>query len=135
VLAINICLRQPYFTMREQVVALSKVRKYRGEERVLSSKIKGGIKLSSFKRFAINKEGRALSLEYLKDVVITTDVPIQKDITKQTYELLKDRDHVLVVLYYADGKNRWVHAMANLKIGPKTGQYPMMILDPNNAAV
>ena len=133
-LAINICLRQPYFTMREQVVALSKVRKYRGEERVLSSKIKGGFQLSDFKRFAINKEGKALTLEYLKEVVITTDVPIQKEITKQTYALLQDLDHVLVVLYYEDGKNRWVHAMANLKIGPKTGQYPMMILDPNHAA-
>ena len=31
VLAINICLRQPYFTMREQVVALSKVRKCRDD--------------------------------------------------------------------------------------------------------
>ena len=133
-LAINICLRQPYFTMREQVVALSKVRKYRGEERVLNSKIKGGFQLSTFKRFAI-KDGKALTLEYLKEIEITLDIPIQKEITKQTYELLKDLDHVLVVLYYADGKNRWVHAMANLKIGPKTGQYPMMILDPNNAAV
>ena len=102
---------------------------------MLSSKIKGGFQLSDFKRFAINKDGRALTLEYLKEVVITPDVPIQKEITKQTYGLLQDLDHVLVVLYYADGKNRWVHAMANLKIGPKTGQYPMMILDPNNAAV
>ena len=134
-LAINICLRQPYFTMREQVVALSKVRKFLVNERVLSNKIKGGFQLSDFKRFAINKEGKALTLEYLKEVEITPEVPIQKEITKQTYELLKDVDHVLVVLYYANGKNRWVHAMANLKIGPKTGQYPMMILDPNNAAV
>ena len=134
-LAINICLRQPYFTMREQVVALSKVRKYRGEERVLDSKIKGGFQLSTFKRFAI-KDGRALTLEYLKEVVINPDVPIQKEITKQTYGLLQDLDHVLVVLYYENGrKDRWVHSMANLKIGSKTGKYSMMILDPNNAAV
>ena len=122
--------------MREQVVALSKVRKCRDDERVLNSKIKGGFKLSTFKRFAINKEGRALSLEYIKEIVITLDVPIQKEITKQTYALLQDLDHVLVVLYYADGRKvRWVHSMANLKIGSKTGQYSMMILDPNNAAV
>jgi hypothetical protein len=135
VLAINICLRQPYFTMREQVVALSKVRKFLVDERVLDSKRKGGFKLSDFKRFAI-KDGRALTLEYLKEVVINPEVPIQKEITKQTYALLQDLDHVLVVLYYADGKkNRWVHSMANLKIGSKTGKYSMMILDPNNAAV
>ena len=87
VMDINICLRQPYFTKREQVVNLCKLRKYRGEERVLNSKIKGGFKLSTFKRFAI-KDGRALSLEYIKEEVITPDVPIQKAIIKQTYELL-----------------------------------------------
>ena len=101
---------------------------------MLYSKLKGGFKLSTFKRFAI-KDGRALTLEYIKEVVITTDVPIQKEITKQTYGLLQDHDHVLVVLYYENGrKDRWVHAMANLKIGSKTGKYSMMILDPNNAA-
>ena len=133
-MAINICLREPYFTMREQVVALSKIRDHRVDELVLSSKIKGGFKLSTFKRFAI-KDGKALSLEYLKEVVITPDVPIQKEITKETYQLLQDLDHVLVVLYYANGRNdSWVHAVANLKISQKNGQYSMMILDPNNAA-
>ena len=118
-MAINICLREPYFTMREQVVALSKVRKRQDDERMLNNKIKGGFKLSIFKRFAI-KDGKALSLEYLKEVVITPDVPIQKEITKQTYRLLQDLDHVLVVLYYANGRNdRWVHAVANLKISQK----------------
>ena len=103
---------------------------------MLSSKIKGGFQLSDFKRFAINKDGRALTLEYLKEVVITTDVPIQKEITKQTYALLQDLDHMLVVLYYENGRNNsWGHSMANLKIGSKTGKYSMMILDPNNAAV
>ena len=63
VLDINICLRKPYFTMREQVVALSKVRNDRAEKEVLNNKIMGGVQLSTFKQFAINKDGRALSLE------------------------------------------------------------------------
>ena len=63
VLDINICLRKPYFTMREQVVELSKLRKHGGEERVLNYKIKGGFHLSTFKQFAINKDGKALSLK------------------------------------------------------------------------
>ena len=62
VLDINICLRQPYFTKREQVVDLSKVREHYGEEQVLNNKIKGGFQLSSFKQFAI-KDGKALSLK------------------------------------------------------------------------
>jgi hypothetical protein len=33
---INICLRKPYFTMREQVVNLSKVRNDQAEEKVLN---------------------------------------------------------------------------------------------------
>ena len=63
VLDMNICLRKPYFTKREQVVDLSKVRELVGEERVLKYKIKGGFKLSTFKQFAINKDGKALSLK------------------------------------------------------------------------
>ena len=102
VMDINICLRKPYFTKREQVVDLSKVREHRGEEWVLNNKILGGFQLSTFKQFAI-KDGRALSLNYIKEVVMTPEVPIQKAILKQTYELLKDLDHVMVVLYYADG--------------------------------
>ena len=66
VLANNICLRKPYFTKREQVVALSKVRRHGDDEVVLNSKIKGGIRLSTFKQFAINKDGMALSLNYIK---------------------------------------------------------------------
>ena len=67
---------------------------------MLNSKIKGGFQLSTFKQFAI-KDGRALSLEYLKEIVITPGVPIQKEIIKQSYELLQRLDHVLVILYYA----------------------------------
>ena len=90
---------------------------------MLNYKIKGGVKLSTFKQFAI-KDGRALSLNYIKEVVITPEVPIQKAILKQTYELLKDLDHVLVLLYYAEGeKDRLVHAVANLKISTKKGKY------------
>ena len=82
---------------------------------MLNSKIKGGFQLSTFKQFAI-KDGRALSLEFSKEIVITPEVPIQKAILKQTYELLEHLDHVLVVLWYADGKDRWVHAVANLRM-------------------
>ena len=63
VLDINICLRQPYFTKREQVVDLCKLREHYGEEQVLNYKIKGGFELSTFKQFAINKDGKALSLK------------------------------------------------------------------------
>jgi len=69
---------------------------------VLNYKIKGGFQLSTFKQFAI-KDGRALSLNYITDVAMTPEVPIQKAILKQTYELLKDLDHVMVVLWYVDG--------------------------------
>ena len=61
VLANNICLRKPYFTKREQVVDLSKVREHGSDEMVLNNKIKGGFQLSTFKQFAI-KDGKALSL-------------------------------------------------------------------------
>ena len=84
VLDMNICLRKPYLTMREQVVDLSKVRKQGGDERVLNYKIKGGFQLSTFKQFAI-KDGKALSLEYIRKVEITPEVHIQKAINKQTY--------------------------------------------------
>ena len=47
---------------------------------------------------------------------MTPEVPIQKAILKQTYELLEHLDHVLVVLWYADGQDRWVHAVANLRM-------------------
>ena len=70
---------------------------------MLNYKIKGGFHLSTFKHFAINKDGRALSLNYIREVEMTPEVPIQKAILKQTYELLKDLDHVMVVLYYVDG--------------------------------
>ena len=88
VLANNICLRKPYFTKREQVVDLSKVREQVGEKQVMNNKTKGGFHLSTFKQFAINEDGRALSLEFLKEVVITPGVPIQKEIIKKSYELL-----------------------------------------------
>ena len=67
---------------------------------MLNYKIKGGFKLSTFKQFAI-KDGMALSLELIKEIVITPGVPIQKEIIKQSYELLQHLDHVLVILYYA----------------------------------
>jgi hypothetical protein len=85
VLANNICLRKHYFTRREQVVDLSKVREHGGDEMVLNNKIKGGFQLSTFKQFAINKDGMALSLNYIKEVAMTPEVPIQKAILKQTY--------------------------------------------------
>ena len=68
---------------------------------MLNYKIKGGFQLSTFKQFAINKDGMALSLEFLKEIVITPGVPIQKEIIKKSYELLQHLDHVLVILYYA----------------------------------
>ena len=34
-------------------------------------------------------------------MVITPGVPIQKEILKQSHELLEHLDHVLVILYYA----------------------------------
>ena len=101
VLANNICLRKPYFTKREQVVDLSKVRNARAEKEVLNNKIKGGVQLSTFKQFAINEDGKALSLKLIKEIVITPGVPIQKEIIKKSYELLQHLDHVLVILYYA----------------------------------
>ena len=52
---------------------------------VLNNKIKGGFQLSTFKQFAINKDGMALSLNYIKEVAMTPEVPIQKAILKQTY--------------------------------------------------
>jgi hypothetical protein len=134
VMDINICLRHPYFTKREQVVNLSKVREHRGEEWVLNNKIKGGFEISTFKQFAINKDGRALSLNYIQSVETTPDVPIQKAILKQTYKLLEHLDHVLVVLYYAEGRDNRVHAVANLRMNQAKGKYYMLILDPNNAA-
>lgn len=131
--SINMCLREPYFTTREQI---QKLVNYRGKrhkleiEEKIGGRSAGGYQLNVFERFAVSGS-KALTLQYLTE--LPYDLDFHKACLEKAYSYISaTHDHVLLVLYYQRGGVTWNHSLALIRkqLGDR---FYMLILDVNKA--